>query len=79
MTTDHTDDLLELRYVLKRHNEESRWIRRRILELVDEGVTQRAIAQRLDITVTTLSYWVKVARREREDAAETTARAERGE
>jgi transposase-like protein len=65
MPADHTEDLLELRYVMKRHDEEGRWIRLRILELVDAGVSQRTIAHRLGVNTTTLSYWVRSARRER--------------
>lgn len=72
MSADHTEDLIELRYVMKRHDEEGRWIRLRILELVDAGVSQRAIAARLGVNTTTLSYWVRSARREK---ATTTSSA----
>lgn len=72
MSADHTEDLIELRYVMKRHDEEGRWIRLRILELVDEGVSQRAIADRLGVNTTTLSYWVRSARREKSITTSST-------
>lgn len=69
---DYEDPFLEIRYALKRNAEEARRIRRLILAQTEAGVSHREVATRIGVPYGTFTYWIRLAREERDGAQSGT-------
>lgn len=57
--------LLEVRFALRRNELVVREVRELVLQLAESGLPQRRIAELIGVPYGTLTYWIRVAREER--------------